>query len=139
MGNKSMMEVKDNTLWYLGVARESINRKGGTTLTPETGYWILYYYNGAELWLSDDDSNKGREAPLDLSLCPEAPLDLSLCPEAPLDLSLCPEAPLDLSLCPEAPLDLSLCPEAPLDLSLCPEAPLDLSLCPRLPWTSLSA
>ncbi|CAL8377066.1 unnamed protein product [Gadus morhua 'NCC'] len=40
--------------------------------------------DGAELQLSDDDSNKGREAPLDLSLCPEAPLYLSLCPEAPL-------------------------------------------------------
>ncbi|CAL8377070.1 unnamed protein product [Gadus morhua 'NCC'] len=37
------VQVKDKTRWYLGVARESINRKSGTTRTPETGYWILNY------------------------------------------------------------------------------------------------
>ncbi|CAL8237354.1 unnamed protein product [Boreogadus saida] len=37
------VQVKDKTDWWLGVARESIDRKGGTEWTPETGYWTLYY------------------------------------------------------------------------------------------------
>ncbi|XP_056436633.1 E3 ubiquitin-protein ligase TRIM39-like [Gadus chalcogrammus] len=37
------VQVKDKPLWWLGVARESINRKGRTELTPETGYWTLLY------------------------------------------------------------------------------------------------
>ncbi|CAL8377195.1 unnamed protein product [Boreogadus saida] len=40
------VQVKDKTVWFLGVARESINRKGGTTFTPGTGYWILSYDKG---------------------------------------------------------------------------------------------
>ncbi|XP_059905040.1 LOW QUALITY PROTEIN: E3 ubiquitin-protein ligase TRIM39-like [Gadus macrocephalus] len=37
------VQVKDKTEWYLGVARESIDRKGGIRETPENGYWTLYY------------------------------------------------------------------------------------------------
>ncbi|XP_059930058.1 zinc finger protein RFP-like [Gadus macrocephalus] len=37
------VQVKDNTDWWLGVARESIDRKGGTWGTPETGNWTLWY------------------------------------------------------------------------------------------------
>ncbi|CAL8377068.1 unnamed protein product [Gadus morhua 'NCC'] len=37
------VQVKDKTACYLGVARESINRKGWTRWIPETGYWTLYY------------------------------------------------------------------------------------------------
>uniref|UniRef100_A0A8C5FBH2 E3 ubiquitin-protein ligase TRIM39-like n=1 Tax=Gadus morhua TaxID=8049 RepID=A0A8C5FBH2_GADMO len=39
------VQVKDKTAWWLGVARESIDRKGRTDWTPETGYWTLHYYN----------------------------------------------------------------------------------------------
>ncbi|CAL8377191.1 unnamed protein product [Boreogadus saida] len=37
------VQVKDKTEWYLGVVRESLYRKGPIIVTPETGYWILYY------------------------------------------------------------------------------------------------
>uniref|UniRef100_A0A8C5AWL6 E3 ubiquitin-protein ligase TRIM39-like n=1 Tax=Gadus morhua TaxID=8049 RepID=A0A8C5AWL6_GADMO len=39
------VQVKDKTAWWLGVARESIDRRGWTGLNPETGYWTLDYYN----------------------------------------------------------------------------------------------
>ncbi|XP_030201588.1 E3 ubiquitin-protein ligase TRIM39-like [Gadus morhua] len=38
------VQVKDKTSWWLGVVRESIDRKGMTRWTPETGYWTLHYY-----------------------------------------------------------------------------------------------
>ena len=38
------VQVKDKTAWWLGMARESIDRKGLTEWTPETGYWTLAYY-----------------------------------------------------------------------------------------------
>ncbi|CAL8284371.1 unnamed protein product [Gadus morhua 'NCC'] len=41
------VQVKDNNNWCLGVARESINRKGKITVKPVKSYWILYYnYKG---------------------------------------------------------------------------------------------
>ncbi|XP_059896973.1 E3 ubiquitin-protein ligase TRIM39-like isoform X1 [Gadus macrocephalus] len=49
------VQVKDKTLWSLGVARESIDRKDWTDRTPETGYWTLYYYQD-ELVFRDNRS-----------------------------------------------------------------------------------
>ncbi|XP_030200373.1 E3 ubiquitin-protein ligase TRIM39-like [Gadus morhua] len=37
------VQVKDKTVWSLGVARESIDKKGRTERTPETGNWTLHY------------------------------------------------------------------------------------------------
>ncbi|XP_030211492.1 zinc finger protein RFP-like [Gadus morhua] len=37
------VQVKDKTGWFLGVARESINRKDQIILTPENGYWTLFF------------------------------------------------------------------------------------------------
>ncbi|CAL8339859.1 unnamed protein product [Merluccius merluccius] len=39
------VQVKDKTTWWLGVARESINRKGYITCTPEKGFWIITFSN----------------------------------------------------------------------------------------------
>ncbi|CAL8312283.1 unnamed protein product [Boreogadus saida] len=49
------VQVKDKTVWWLGVVRESIDRKGGSALTPETGYWTLLYYQDG-LVFSDNPS-----------------------------------------------------------------------------------
>ena len=38
------VQVKDKTGWFVGVARESIERKGLTERTTGNGYWTLYYY-----------------------------------------------------------------------------------------------
>ncbi|XP_039669475.1 E3 ubiquitin-protein ligase TRIM21-like [Perca fluviatilis] len=42
------VQVKGKTDWDLGVARESINRKGGITLNPQNGYWTIWLRNGNE-------------------------------------------------------------------------------------------
>ena len=49
------VQVKDKTYWWLGVARESIDRKGETTWTPETGYWTLHYYKDSLLFRDNPD------------------------------------------------------------------------------------
>ncbi len=48
------VQVKGKTEWALGVARESINRKGMITLRPSNGYWIVWLRNGDEYKACDD-------------------------------------------------------------------------------------
>lgn len=38
----------DKTAWDLGVARQSVNRKGLVTLCPEDGYWAVCLRKGSE-------------------------------------------------------------------------------------------
>lgn len=42
------VQVKGKTQWSLGVARESINRKGALNLCPESGNWALWQSNAKE-------------------------------------------------------------------------------------------
>ncbi|KAM6926633.1 E3 ubiquitin/ISG15 ligase TRIM25-like [Lycodopsis pacificus] len=42
------VQVKEKTQWYLGVVRESINRKGGITVSPQEGYWTIWMKNENE-------------------------------------------------------------------------------------------
>ncbi len=49
------VQVKKKTDWNLGVARESVIRKGDITLAPQNGYWAI--------WLRNEDAYKAFEAP----------------------------------------------------------------------------
>ncbi|XP_068579493.1 E3 ubiquitin-protein ligase TRIM21-like isoform X2 [Cebidichthys violaceus] len=50
------VQVKGTTKWSLGVVRESINRKGRITLSPQNGYWTICLRNKNEYFaLADPD------------------------------------------------------------------------------------
>ncbi|XP_073328291.1 E3 ubiquitin-protein ligase TRIM21-like [Pagrus major] len=44
------VQVKEKTDWALGVARESINRKGEINLRPQNGYWTICLWNKNEYY-----------------------------------------------------------------------------------------
>ncbi|XP_028441078.1 E3 ubiquitin-protein ligase TRIM21-like [Perca flavescens] len=48
------VQVKGKTAWLFGVARESINRKGQITVSPQDGYWAIWLGNANENRALDD-------------------------------------------------------------------------------------
>ncbi len=48
------VQVKGKTKWDLGVARESINRKGKDTVSPQDGFWVVGLWNENEYWTCTD-------------------------------------------------------------------------------------
>ncbi|KAM4551930.1 E3 ubiquitin-protein ligase TRIM39-like [Odontesthes bonariensis] len=47
------VQVKGKTEWDVGVARESINRKGKITVRPQKGFWTLWLRNGNKYKAND--------------------------------------------------------------------------------------
>ncbi|XP_026017170.1 E3 ubiquitin-protein ligase TRIM21-like [Astatotilapia calliptera] len=60
------VQVKGKTEWTLGVATESINRKGQITVRPQDGFWTVWLINGNEY-----EANAGPSVPLCLHPGPE--------------------------------------------------------------------
>ncbi|XP_036452788.1 zinc-binding protein A33-like [Colossoma macropomum] len=60
------VQVRGRTAWTLGVARESINRKGQVILSPENGHWTV--------WLRNETEYKALESP-------RVPLSLKQAPQ----------------------------------------------------------
>ncbi|XP_038562487.1 E3 ubiquitin-protein ligase TRIM21-like [Micropterus salmoides] len=48
------VQVKGKTKWTLGVARESMKRKGKITATPQNGYWTICLRNKNEYYAGPD-------------------------------------------------------------------------------------
>ncbi|XP_062850572.1 E3 ubiquitin-protein ligase TRIM39-like [Trichomycterus rosablanca] len=47
------VQISGKTDWDLGVSKESINRKGKITLTPQNGYWCMWLRNKTEYMACD--------------------------------------------------------------------------------------
>uniref|UniRef100_A0A8C1YIJ9 Uncharacterized protein n=1 Tax=Cyprinus carpio TaxID=7962 RepID=A0A8C1YIJ9_CYPCA len=48
------VQLKGKSKWDLGVARESINRKGKIRVSPQNGYWTVGLWNENEYWACAD-------------------------------------------------------------------------------------
>ncbi|XP_058637599.1 E3 ubiquitin-protein ligase TRIM39-like isoform X2 [Onychostoma macrolepis] len=48
------VQLKGKSQWDLGVARESINRKGKIRVSPQDGFWVVALRNGDEYWACAD-------------------------------------------------------------------------------------
>ncbi|XP_029961906.1 E3 ubiquitin-protein ligase TRIM21-like [Salarias fasciatus] len=60
------VQVEGKTKWILGVSKETINRKGGFTMSPDQGFWTIWLKNGNQI-----SALKGPAVRLSLSSAPE--------------------------------------------------------------------
>ncbi|NXK28984.1 TRI39 ligase, partial [Arenaria interpres] len=44
------VDVGKRSSWALGIARESVTRKGTLTLSPKNGFWVMGFAHGREYW-----------------------------------------------------------------------------------------
>ncbi|NXK57324.1 TRI27 protein, partial [Chauna torquata] len=44
------VDVGKRRNWILGVARESVTRKGTVTLSPKNGFWVIGLADGQDYW-----------------------------------------------------------------------------------------
>ncbi|NXB05588.1 TRI39 ligase, partial [Cnemophilus loriae] len=44
------VNVGTRRIWALGIARESVTRKGTLTLCPENGFWVIACADGQDYW-----------------------------------------------------------------------------------------
>uniref|UniRef100_A0A668APG0 Uncharacterized protein n=1 Tax=Myripristis murdjan TaxID=586833 RepID=A0A668APG0_9TELE len=64
------VQVRGKTKWDLGVARESINRKGNITSSPKNGYWTIWLRNQNE-YKAAHKANAGPGVRLSLKSQPQ--------------------------------------------------------------------
>ncbi|NXG66391.1 A33 protein, partial [Hemiprocne comata] len=48
------VEVGNRRSWALGIARESVTRKGTLTLSPKNGFWVMGTADGRDHWAYSD-------------------------------------------------------------------------------------
>ena len=48
------VDVSDRKSWALGIAQESVTRKGTLTLSPKNGFWVIGFAGGREYWAHTD-------------------------------------------------------------------------------------
>ncbi|NXA43273.1 TRI39 ligase, partial [Eudromia elegans] len=44
------VDVGDRTNWEVGIARETVTRKGALTPSPEQGFWVIGLVDGQDYW-----------------------------------------------------------------------------------------
>ncbi|XP_069044690.1 E3 ubiquitin-protein ligase TRIM39-like [Lepisosteus oculatus] len=57
------VEVGNKTSWELGVARDSVCRKGQLSLSPGAGFWVLSLWDGKLTALTDPETPLDTEVP----------------------------------------------------------------------------
>ncbi|XP_069044093.1 LOW QUALITY PROTEIN: butyrophilin subfamily 1 member A1-like [Lepisosteus oculatus] len=63
-------EVEVNDCWRIGVTRESAERKGGISFSPQRGYWCLLSYRSVFFALADPETDLPRSLqPRKLGVC----------------------------------------------------------------------
>ncbi|NWY63380.1 TRI39 ligase, partial [Chionis minor] len=48
------VDVGTRRSWVLGIARESVTRKGTLTLSPKNGFWAIGFADGRDYWAHTD-------------------------------------------------------------------------------------